>query len=315
MKHIDPDGRYEIFIDLKKNRMSNNDGNVFDFIRSESVDFNFRAELFVRVRNIKNRYVIQHTSNNKVQYTLHVFLPLTGDSSRQQNSQSKTPEPEPVLISDQGKLLVTNVTLKGVLSGEHYIDTSMTMKHSCILNHIYVKLEFLSFSFWSSPADLIMAILSPSGGKVIIMAAPESPHWPSNWYSHENGTYKAIYNVHQLSLFGLGNWTIAMRNSYSLSGNVEYSLFLRLEFVCGNNHNPVLMTPTIQPNYLPTSSPSLISSPIQHLNYQTIHTIHIPPNTLLGVIVTSKGIAKQDRIRIANFNMHGIVLIISIKLN
>eukprot|EP01041_Mallomonas_annulata_P008188 gene8188-16835_t len=220
-------------------------------------------------------------------------VPLTG------NAAAIEPRPSPLnRPSVESNILERNVSMSAVLQGNHYQEQHVVIGHSCALTHIDIALRFDAVSAWSSPSDLIFAIQDPSERKFVIIAAPELAHWPPDWYSTDNGTFKASFDVTSFSLSGTGNWTAAARNSYSLSGVVHYGIVVRMRFVCSppstNTTTAVTSVPTTAPSVSPTPSPSN-QSPMRHV-------VKVPP-VMLGVTRDSvKGSPlQQDRIRLEPF--------------
>mmetsp|Transcript_14813 Transcript_14813/g.14923 ORF Transcript_14813/g.14923 Transcript_14813/m.14923 type:complete len:473 (+) Transcript_14813:58-1476(+) len=182
-----------------------------------------------------------------------------------------------------------NISFSVSLSGYQSSSTTFLIAHTSPLQRLDVTLTFSCFNIWSAPADLTLLLisssLSPYQHTVTLMGAPDHHdwvmNWPSDWYSGENGTYFASFDVTAFDLAGIGEWTLMLKNDFSLSEPVNYRTSTRL-FFAGSLPPPLPPSPSLSDSYIaPYYTDELIRSYVQY-------NIEIPP-TSLGVSLSLSG--------------------------
>jgi subtilisin family serine protease len=133
------------------------------------------------------------------------------------------------------------------LYGAQAINTSLSVIGTCQpLSYLNVSLIFTNpnHNLDNWPYNIELSIVDVHGKGVAVGGIDSSvrkasiiTEWPDQWFSSADGSYHAMISVLDAELYGEGDWTVYLMNSWSASSLAHYDLNIQLYFlpVTANN--------------------------------------------------------------------------------
>lgn len=218
-------------------------------------------------------------------------------------------------------LISNKLQISAKLLGTEYVSTAFNISTCTDLLSVSVTVDFKNDGSPDSwPFNIELTLVNPSGKGVAIGGVDVSvqkariiTEWPDTWMTKKNGTYSTTLGVKDADLHGVGQWTLYMMNSWSVSKIVSYNMTVVLSFDSNPEEisrcqaelvNP-LPVPTAQPTSSGTDRPPLAIKNPENPEYISrelkFHSVE------LGVEEGAHGNVIPDRFYLAKFEQYGVL--------